>query len=254
MQLRIEMRFVRHLGLVLGILAFASPVAVLAQDQAEWKTIDAASLDDWSDAGDWWKVEDGMFVADSPGGNNLPAVHYLVWDGSIEGDFELALEYRIQAEQPRDAGVNFRVERPFEEAPNLPGYQAELDTANLYAQNRAQRQGKLFGNIHDGKRGRMFQRSKKITIAEDGTETEEALRPQFRAPRVFRQPPEWNSVLIRVRGDHIQLYLNDVLANEIIDHDAKNKSTGDGIALQFRPRDKYRFEVKGLKYRQLTSD
>ncbi len=218
---------------------------------AEWTTIEADSLEDWSDPGDWWKVEDGMFVAESKGGEDLTPVHYLVWDGSVAGDFELSLSYRIEADQPRDAGVNFRVERPFEEAPNLPGYQAELDTGNLYATDRFTRQGKLFGNIHDGKRGRMFQRGKRVTIAEDGSETTEDIQPRFRVPRVFKRPPEWNDALIRVRGDHIQLYLNGVLANEIIDHDAKNKSTGDGIALQFRPKVAYRYEVKDLKYRAL---
>jgi hypothetical protein len=236
-------------------LVIAQPVCAQDAETAEWTTIKADSLDEWSDPGKWWKVEDGMFVAESAGGEDLPALHYLVWDGKVGGDFEIALQYRIQADQPRDAGLNFKVERPFdEELPNLPGYQAELDTGTAFGTDRFTRQGKLFGNIHDGKRGRMFQRSKRVTIKEDGSETTENLAKPFRPQRVFRKPPEWNKVLIRVTGDHVQLFLNDVLANEIIDGDAKNKSTGDGIALQFRPVDAYRYEVKDLKYRLLDQN
>lgn len=225
-----------------------------SETDAKWQTINANDLKEWSDPGKWWSASDGVIVADSKGGRKLPKVHYLVWDGSIKGDFELSLQYRILAKTPQDAGVNFRVERPFKPAPNLPSYQAELDTCNLYSKKPFIKKGKLFGHIHDGKRTRMFQRNKRVTIKADGTETTKPLKKRFRAPKVFRKPPEWNHCRVRVVGDTIELYLNDELANVIVDGDEKNKSTGDGIALQFRPKNKNRFEVKELKYRLLGKE
>jgi 3-keto-disaccharide hydrolase len=226
----------------------------MAQDQSGkgWQEIKADSLEDWSDPGKWWKVENGAFVAESKGGRQLPKIHYLFWNGSIKGDFELSLEYRILANQPRDAGVNFRIEHRHKmNNNNLIGYQAELDTAILYGKKPFLKKGKLFGNIHDGKRGRMFRRGVSVTIEPDGEETSKPLTKKFIPKRVFRKPPEWNVCTIRVVGHHIKLYLNGKLANEIIDGDTKMKSTGDAIALQFRPNNHYRFEVKNLKYKLL---
>ena len=234
-------------------LSLGNSQLMFAQSDTDWKPINVSGLTEWSDPGKWWTEQDGVVVAESKGGKDLPQWHYLNWNGSLAGDFELKLEYRIEAEQPQDAGVNFRVEAPPKPNAkgNLIGYQAELDTANLYSKQKFIRQGKLFGHIHDGKRGRMFQRGNRVTIEPDGSETAQPLKKKFQPAKVFRKPPAWNECHIVVKGDLIQLYLNGQLANEIIDRDPKQKSTGDGIALQFRPTDAYRFEVRNLMYQPL---
>ena len=221
---------------------------------AEWITIKTDDLSEWSNPGNWWRVENGVFVAESKGGNSLPKVHYLEWKGSTGKDFELSLEYRISADKPQDAGVNFRVERPHPaNQPNLPSYQAELDTANLYGKQAPIREGKLFGHIHDGKRSHMFKRGVISTGGVDGRISTKPLPSQFDPAAVFRKPPEWNHCRVVAVGERMQLYLNGVLANEIIDRDPKKSSQGDGIALQYRPSGGYRFEVKHLKFRKWGS-
>lgn len=243
---------------LLLFLTLSAPMAV-CQTDLEWTPVPMDQLTDWSDPGPWWKIEDDTIVAESAGKKGSPLFHYLIWNGSVPGDFELTLEYRIIAKEPQDAGVNFRVERPVGKGPNLPGYQAELDTANLYSEavqknRRLQiQQGKLFGHIHDGKRGRMFQRGVTMTIKPDGNEQSKPLSNSFDPTQVFVKPPDWNRCLIKAKGDQIQLYLNGILANELNDQDPKDKSTGDAIALQFRPSNSYRFEVRDLKYRPLAA-
>lgn len=220
----------------------------------DWTIIEANDLKEWSHPGQWWKVEDGVFVAESSGGRKRPKVHYLVWNGVTGRDFELSLEYRIVSKQPQDAGVNFRVERPYPIGrPNLPGYQAELDTAFLYGKRPGIKQGKLFGNIHDGKRSHMFKRSTQTVINRQGKMTTTPLESEFLPTDVFRRPPEWNECLIRAEQDQIELSLNGVLANRITDQDPQGQSTGQTIALQFRPRFSYRFEVRNLKFRSIPS-
>lgn len=229
-------------------------VTCKAFEKERWKEIKADNLDEWDDPGKWWKAENGVFVAESPGGKQLPEIHYMFWNGSIKGDFELELEYRIIAEEPQDAGVNFKIEdRKKMNNKNLIGYQVELDTAIMYGKKPFIRQGKLFGNIHDGKRKRMFKRSLQLKINPDGTETQKPLKKRFVPKKVFRKPPGWNKCLLKVEGDHILLYLNGVLANDLTDSDEKMKSTGDAIALQFRPQNKHRFEVRNIRYRILNS-
>lgn len=239
----------RYVLCCLSILVL--PDAALAQSE-DWQTINTDGLKEWSDPGRWWSSEDGVIVAESPGGKSLPKIHHLIWDGVLTGDFELQLEYRIFSKAPQDAGIYFRVHRNIKvnRKNNLTGYQAELDTANLYATNRAQRNGKLFGNIYDGKRSQMRWRGKRVEIDANGKETIQPLAQRFPTLKVFRKPPQWNECLIRTEGDLIQLYLNGRLANELVDRDSKKKSTGDAIALQFRPNGAYRFEVRKLKFRK----
>lgn len=229
-----------------------SPHAVCSAET--WITIPANDLSNWSDPGDWWRAENGTVIAESKGGGSLPKVHYLVWQGTAGKDVEIVLEYRIHAKQPRDAGINFRVEKgPFEEGANLPSYQAELDTATMYGKQKFIRDGKLFGHIHDGKRSHMFKRNLVSTASPDGKITTKPLGKFFTPSTVFRKPPDWNECRIVANGPHVQLYFNGHLANEIIDHDSNGRPNGDGIALQFRPKDAYKFEVRGLKYRALDS-
>ncbi len=235
----------------------------IAQDQEpkEWQSIGGDSLDDWSDPGDWWKAKDGVIVGESKGGSDLPTIHYLIWNKSMVHDFELSLEYRITATEPSDAGVHFRVERPVDsESEFLRGYQAELDTAIQFADQKTKKneirfiqQGLLFGHIHDGKRRRMFERNQTTTIDADGKEAKQPFRNKFIPARVYLTPPKWNTCRIHVEGNRTRLYLNNVLANEIIDA-GKERSQGDAIALQFRPNKPYTFEVKDIKYRIIDNN
>ena len=226
--------------------------------EREWQPIPTKNLKEWSDPGKWWKEENGTIVGESKGGANLPNIHFLTWNGSLKDNFELSADYRIIATEPRDAGLYFRVERNKMNKGNLVGYQAELDTGTQLADAQKRRgairfhkRGKLFGNIHDGKRTRMFKRNMNATISRNGKITTKPLAKKFVAARVFRKSPEWNNCRIQVVGDRIRLYLNGVLANELADSDIKMKSTGDAIALQFHPNRHYRYEVKDLKYRKL---
>ena len=229
------------------------PQAAMSQPVAKWQTINVEGLDEWSDPGNWWTSQDGVIVAESSGGKSLPKIHHLIWKGALKGDFELRLEYRIISKAPQDAGVYFLVNRHIKvnKKGNLTGYQAELDTANLYATNRPQREGKLFGCIFDGKRHRMFRRGKRVEIAANEKEKSIPLATPFKPTKVFRKPPEWNQCRVRVKGDLVQLYLNGNLANEIIDHVVNKRPSGDTIALQFRPNGAYRFEIRKLAFRTI---
>lgn len=231
----------------------ASP-AFSQESPNDWKSIIGDDLDDWSDTAGWWRVQDGRIVAESEGGPSLPKVHYLVWDGSIGREFALSLEYRIVSTEPRDAGVNIWVERPIDsDAANLPSYQAELDTGIEHANDRWTRLGKLYGKIHDGKRGRMLERSLTTAIDADGKLTTQPLKNRFDPRQVYRSRGQWNRCEIRAVGDRIELRHNGTLANVIVDLDVAGQPNGDGLALQFRPTDASRFEVRELKYKSLTA-
>lgn len=227
---------------------------------ADWVVIPAENLREWSDPGKWWRIENGVFVAESEGGNNLPKFHFLEWSGSTGRDFELSLEYRIKADAPQDAGIYFRVERQRQNnSGRIAGLQAELDTAYLYSDKEvgkpsySSRNSKAFGHIADGKRRYMFRRNRSSTVQPNGKITSKPLPSAFDPRKVFREPPAWNHCLIRAVGDEVQLFLNGVPANEIRDRDPRRRSNGDGIVLQYRPNNAYRFEVRDLKFREIKN-
>ncbi|MDA7916049.1 DUF1080 domain-containing protein [Verrucomicrobia bacterium] len=115
-------------------MLFLSSLANVSAANGNWTSIKTDDLSEWSDPSDWWKVENGVFVGESTGGKEKPNVHYLIWDGSIKGDFEISLKYRIRAVTPQDAGFCFLVEKNDSMFGNLSCYQAELDTAYLHGQ------------------------------------------------------------------------------------------------------------------------
>ena len=242
--------FPRNAEVLVGV--FLLTAFSLAQS-AEWKNI-PTDPSAWSDPDRWWRVENEVIIAESKGGKNLPRLSYLQWKGSTGKDFELSLEYRIIAKAPQDAGVYFRVEQPLTlDDSSITGYQAELDTGIMYGNQKWVRDGKLFGHIHDAQRRHMFKRSLISTAHPDGRITTKPLSKNFVPGRVFRETPAWNHCRVVVVGERLQLFLNGVLANEIIDRDPKKQSTGDGIALQYRPNGGYRYEVRNLKFRPADS-
>ncbi|MEZ5384732.1 MAG: family 16 glycoside hydrolase [Prosthecobacter sp.] len=225
---------------------------------AEWSVITTDNLNEWSDPDKWWRTENGVIIAESKGGDDLPEIHFLSWKGSVGKDFELSLEFRFSATKPEDAGINFRIERPHGEGlSHLPSIQAELDTAYLYADkdvpNRRGfvQQGKNFGHLHDGKRMAFYRRGQISTVQPNGKIESKPLPGGFNVRKAFREPPEWNQCVIRAIGEHIQLFFNGALAAEVFDRDPKKRASGDGIALQYRPNGAYRFEVRDLKFRQI---
>ena len=234
---------------VVNLLALTILHSNLQSAPADWTSI-KPDLSEWQAVGDWWRVEDGVFIAESKGGKNLPRISYLQWKGSTGRDFELRAEYRIIAKAPQDAGLYFRVEQPITLDDSSPtGYQAELDTGIMYGKQKFVRDGKLFGHIHDARRRHMFKRSLISTAHPDGRITTKPLSKGFVPGRIFRRTPAWNECRVVMVGERLQLFLNGVLANEIIDRDPKKRSTGDGIALQYRPNGGYRYEVRNLKFR-----
>ena len=58
------------------VCALSFPLALSLANAAEWREV-PTDLSEWSDSGNWWRVEDGVFIADSKGGKSLPKIHYL---------------------------------------------------------------------------------------------------------------------------------------------------------------------------------
>lgn len=229
----------------------ADDTAKVDKEKEGWKTIPTDSLMDWGDGDTWWTATDeGILVAESDGSSTRRKPHYLIWNGRLEGDFEMTLEYRLISDRPADAGICLRVEEIYLGEYNLPGYQVELDTGPSFGRMR---NGKNFGNLHDGKRGQTIYRNGRHSFDASGAWTIEKFKNKFDPQEVYRNPPEWNECRVTARGTEVHVEINGRKSVELVDNNDEVRAAGQIVALQFRPNQKNRFEVRNIRYRPIKS-
>ena len=67
---------------------------------------DGKSLNNWDGDPAFWRVENGVIVAESTRDKRLAANTFLIWRGGTTSDFELKVEYRMTPNA--NSGVQFR--------------------------------------------------------------------------------------------------------------------------------------------------
>lgn len=170
-------------------------------------------LTGWEGNTELWKVEQGMIVGDSAGirHNEFLATR------KPYGDFELRLEFRLR-NGTGNTGVQFRSQR-VPDSTVVVGYQADLGE-------------KYWGCLYDE------HRRNKI-LGQAPAKLQEVLHPDG-----------WNSYVIRARGDHIELFVNDLQTVDYQEADTKIPRTGI-IALQVHSGPPLRVEFRNIRIREL---
>jgi hypothetical protein len=147
-----------------------------------------------------WRIEDGEIVAGSPD-SAAPRNEFLATARDY-GDFELRLEYKLDAKEGANAGVQFRSVR----IPNhheVSGYQADIGPG-------------YFGALYDESR-----RNKLLAVPAE----------RMVAAALTGGIDGWHSYRIRAEGKRIRLELNGVETVDWIEPDDVIAKTGM-IALQ----------------------
>lgn len=188
-------------GAVLGVwcaLAAASPAR--AEAPGFEPLFDGRTFAGWNGDLDVWRIEDGGIVAGSPDAA-APRNEFLATDASY-GDFELRLEYKLEASAGGNAGVQFRSVR----IPNhheVSGYQADIGPG-------------YFGALYDESR-----RNRLLAVPAE----------RMVAAALAGGVDGWHSYRIRAEGNRIRMELNGVETVDWTDPDAGIARTGM-IALQ----------------------
>jgi hypothetical protein len=210
-------------GVFTGCALLAAARAGMAADPKP--IFDGKSLAGWSGATDRpkgeqarWRVEEGAITGEIAAGQTLGHNEFLWWDGSV-GDFDLALEYRIEGDPSANSGIQFRSER-------LPdghakGYQADLDDGKTW-----------LGRIYDEHgRGLLLERGERKAIAPDGRTWVDTFAAPDAIVGVLKKN-DWNRYRIRATGGHVTVWVNDTLAAVLDDRDAKQAEFAGRLALQ----------------------
>lgn len=215
---------------------------------------DGKTLSGWEADPKFWSVEDGAITGRTTKDNRTKGNTFCIWKGGEASDFELNLEFRIQA---HNSGIQFR-SFPLPGATDpwrLGGYQADFDAANNWS-------GTLFGEKF---RTILAKRGQSSTVT--GAKMSKTKRPKLVAQRKskplesaeklldsIKSYPEWNRYRIVAKGNQFELYINDKLMSQCTDDDEENRRAAGLFGLQLHAGPPMKAQFKNLELKTLGAD
>ncbi|HEY0983243.1 3-keto-disaccharide hydrolase [Schlesneria sp.] len=186
---------------------------VLGAEGESCPLFNGKDLTGWEGDMKLWKVADNAIVGDSPG---IEHNQFLVTKHEFD-DFELKLEFRLK-EGVGNSGIQFRSKR-VENSTEVSGYQADIGE-------------NYWGCLYDESR-----RNK--VLVKPPAEFEKSLKKG-----------DWNTYLIRAKGDHIVLKINDVTTVDYHEKDPQIARQGV-IGLQVHSGGPLKVEFRNIEIRSL---
>ena len=201
---------------IILVVATAAPRLRAADAAAAISLFDGRSFTGWNgDTDRIWRIEDGAIVAGDPAWA-IPRNEFLATDREF-GDFELRYEYRIDATDKPNAGVQFRSRR-IPDHHEVIGYQADIGPG-------------ITGALYDESRRRKF-----LVLP--------AQEIQTRALAASRD--RWNTCVVRCAGPRIRIAVNGIETVDYTEPDAAVERRGM-IALQIHGG-----MIGTIRYRSVT--
>ena len=209
---------------------------------------DGASLTGWDGDARFWRTEGGAIVGQTTSENPLKENTFIIWRGGEPADFELKLEYRIDA---TNSGIQFRsVHLPAGTQQGrgaiagqwvLKGYQCDIDAANRYS-----------GQIYE-ERGRGFLAMRgQFTYIPDGGGPKVVGALQRNDDELLKiiKVNEWNQVHIIARGTLITSILNGQVMSALVDDDSKGRALKGLLGFQLHMGEPMKAEFRNIWLKQ----
>lgn len=207
------------------------------------------NLDGWDGDPRLWSVKDGVIHGETTAENKANRNTFLIWKGGRTKDFELRLSFRCNA--TNNSGIQYRSKHiTGDDVANkwvVRGYQHEIRNENVL--------DSVSGFIYDeggmtGGRGRIILvgqkgtwEGKKLKLDDEVLITKDEYKNLFKLD-------EWNDVIIRAKGRHIQHYMNGRLVLDFTD--AEDRALTDGIlALQLHAGKPMFAEFNNIRIKEL---
>lgn len=217
------------------------------QPEAMKTLFDGKSLEGWDGDPRLWSVKDGVIHGETTAENAAKGNTFLICQAGDFKDFDLRLSFRCNA--ANNSGIQYRSKHITEGKPNnawvVRGYQHELRNESAMPN--------VAGFIYDegGKRGRICLAGEKARWTADG---KKEIADKLLTPDEFKtlfKLDDWNDVVIRAQGNHIQHFLNDRLILDFTDEDPKSALTEGIIALQLHGGAPMWAEFKNIRIKSL---
>lgn len=218
-------------AIVTAACSKAEPTVAEKKDSKTISLFDGKTLKGWNKVGGngLYKVEDGCIVGY---GKNVRGNTFLRTEKTY-GDFELTYEFKFD-DRTGNSGLMFRaLQKPSADGNGrVHGYQCEGDntdrswTAGLYDEAR---------------RG---------WLCPDKKDKEQTKKFTAQGKKLFKWD-EWNTIVIRCEGNHIQTWLNGEMRVNFIDKDIKNDTREGFFGLQVHGGKSCNVRWRNLKLKQL---
>jgi len=205
-----------------GVALCALAAATAAADEPGFVSLfDGKSLAGWEGNTKVFRVEDGAIIA----GSHTEKIAHNEFLASKEefGDFELRLKARLMG-KGQNAGVQFRSQR-IENHFEMIGYQCDMGTMG---------QGlSIWGALYDESRRRKF-------LAE----------PDQAKINTVLKNNDWNDLVVRCEGPHIQIWVNGVATVDYIEPDGEIPRRGR-LGLQIHGGEPAEVAYKDIRIKKL---
>jgi Domain of Unknown Function (DUF1080) len=209
---------------------------------------DGASLKGWDGDPTFWRAEAGAIVGQTTAEHKLTENTFMIWRGGEPADFELKLEYRINA---TNSGIQIRSVHLPAGTPSgtstvqgkwvMKGYQADIDAANQYT-----------GQIYE-ERGRTFLAMRgQFSYVPDGggPKVVGALQTTDDQLKGIIKSNDWNQVHIVARGNMITEILNGHVTSVLVDDDTKGRLLKGLIGFQVHVGEPMKVEFRNIWLKQ----
>ena len=237
----------RILALVAAVgcltLGLSGVMSAGADDESGFAPLfDGQTLTGWSGDESFWRVEDGVVVAESTPENPCQENTFLVWEHGDVDNFELRLQFRISGSERANSGIQFR--GTSREDGHVIGYQADIDKA-----------GQWVGAVYDEATGRrlLAGRGQKSVIDRTGQRDESQFAT---AEELFAKVKSdgWNEYRITAVGEHITLAINGAKTAEVTDRQQGERDLIGKLALQLHSGPPMKIEFKDVRLKRLPAD
>lgn len=217
---------------------------------------DGKSLSGWDYDPTHWSVNNGLLVGEVTSKNPLKSNTFIIWQEGLPADFELKLEFRISGSG--NSGINYRSTQLDTIPYALKGYQADIDGKNRYTgQNYEERKRTTLAYRGEKVRISAYKEShdpgslkshiknnawqKREIIASLGNEKE--LQSKIKVE-------DWNSAHLKVKGNRMQHYINDILMSDVTDLDTINRKLSGYLGLQLHVGPPMRVEYRNIRIKE----
>jgi hypothetical protein len=195
---------------------------------------DGASLTQWDGDPGVWRVEQGALVGESSAEKPLAANTFIIWRGGEPRDFELKLEYRMNA---GNSGIQYRSAEMLRVGRwVLRGYQADLDFENRWTGQLYEERGRGFlalrgqsTYIADGRKPRVIGR------LENADRLKEVVRVN-----------DWNEFHVVARGGMLIHIVNGHVMGVAIDDDTRQRALRGLIGFQMHTGPPMKVEFRNV--------
>jgi 3-keto-disaccharide hydrolase len=230
---------------------------LVLDDHTGFESIFDGTMKGWDGDPAFWRAENGALVGETTAEKKLQENTFLIWRGGEPKDFELKVEFRMNA---TNSGIQIRSQHlpqgtVIPPPPNpvgeprvmtiagkwvMKGYQADIDFDNTYT-----------GQIYE-ERGRGFLAMRGQTVyVPDGARPKVigSLQRSADELKALIKQNDWNQVHLIARGNTIIQIVNGAVMSIVVDDDTKNRALGGlmGFQLHAGPPMKAEFRNVYLK-------